>query len=228
MLLPGPSSRAGPTLSSVLARHGRLAEPQAAALMLQVVDALVQLHARGFAHRDVKPTNILLLLRQPRRGACCGGGVYAKLGDLGLSCPTSGAAARGLGASAGAITDEPVSAPAALRPGSGRRRSVCGSIKFMAPEVLQQAQGRGREGPGPGSAHAAGGDWEDGYAPELADIWWVMVGGWWVNSWARPCRADNGGWGQGDRGGGRGGGGWGGGGVACADHPCPQLDCTRR
>lgn len=51
---------AGPTLDQWLARRGPLHWSQALQLMLQLTEALVSAHERGFVHRDVKPGNVLL------------------------------------------------------------------------------------------------------------------------------------------------------------------------
>ena len=50
----------GPTLAELIRRDGKLSAAQAADIMRQVVDALVQAHAAGIIHRDLKPTNILI------------------------------------------------------------------------------------------------------------------------------------------------------------------------
>lgn len=50
----------GLTLDQVVKRQGRLTPDEAAPLVLQAADALVAAHAAGIAHRDVKPSNILV------------------------------------------------------------------------------------------------------------------------------------------------------------------------
>lgn len=40
------------------ARGGRLTEPQAAEIMMPILDGLQEVHAKGFLHRDIKPQNI--------------------------------------------------------------------------------------------------------------------------------------------------------------------------
>lgn len=45
---------------------------------MDVASALVQMHSRGVVHVDLKPENVFLVNRP-------GGGLMAKLGDLGLA-----------------------------------------------------------------------------------------------------------------------------------------------
>ncbi|KQT89384.1 hypothetical protein ASG49_16570 [Marmoricola sp. Leaf446] len=64
----------GPTLDALVRERGRLSPDEAAPLLWQVADALVAAHAAGIAHRDVKPSNVLLEH-----------GRVAKLADFGIA-----------------------------------------------------------------------------------------------------------------------------------------------
>ena len=50
----------GESLGTLLERHGTLTEAQLKRVVLPVADGLRQVHAAGFLHRDVKPSNIFL------------------------------------------------------------------------------------------------------------------------------------------------------------------------
>ncbi|GAA5118384.1 hypothetical protein GCM10023339_30860 [Alloalcanivorax gelatiniphagus] len=63
----------GQTLSERVQESGALEATEAAALLAQTADALVEAHRRGIVHRDVKPSNIMIA-----------GGV-AKLNDFGIA-----------------------------------------------------------------------------------------------------------------------------------------------
>jgi eukaryotic-like serine/threonine-protein kinase len=63
----------GINLKEHIARRGSLTATEAFAIASQICDALDDLHARGFIHRDIKPQNILL-----------GSASAAKLTDLGI------------------------------------------------------------------------------------------------------------------------------------------------
>jgi serine/threonine-protein kinase len=101
---------AGTSLEAAIDARGRLPWTEAAAIAVQVGEALAYLGARGVLHRDVKPANILL--------AADGS---AKLGDLGFAKAVSPATDEGeLG-----LTAEGMS---------------MGSPAYMAPEQVLDAK----------------------------------------------------------------------------------------
>jgi len=67
----------GVTLEALVERDGPQPARRVVDLLLQVAAALAEVHAQGFVHRDVKPSNIVLG-RRPDGGEC------AKLLDFGL------------------------------------------------------------------------------------------------------------------------------------------------
>ncbi|WP_160159302.1 serine/threonine-protein kinase [Streptomyces sp. SLBN-118] len=56
---------AAPSLGEWVQRHGPLAEPSVLALAAELCGALRAVHEAGLAHRDVKPSNVLLGRRSP-------------------------------------------------------------------------------------------------------------------------------------------------------------------
>ncbi|AKF07247.1 serine/threonine-protein kinase [Sandaracinus amylolyticus] len=72
----------GETLATRLARVGRLGHEEALAIAVPLLDALSAVHAHGLVHRDVKPSNVMLVkeLRGDR----------VVLLDFGLACLLDG------------------------------------------------------------------------------------------------------------------------------------------
>ncbi len=102
----------GPTLEEALLKERRLPVGRAAAIAIQIADALDAAHAVGIVHRDLKPANIVLE-RRP-------GGEFVRIVDFGI--------VKFLGAEAGESAD-------LTMPGV-----FLGTPEYMAPE--QGAGGR--------------------------------------------------------------------------------------
>ncbi|XNZ00147.1 serine/threonine protein kinase [Micrococcus luteus] len=69
---------AGGSLEGALTDWGGLGEPLTAALLLQLLDGLAELHSSGWIHRDVKPANVLLAATGTSEP-------HLRLGDMGLA-----------------------------------------------------------------------------------------------------------------------------------------------
>src|SRR6516164_8057482 len=68
----------GETLEKLIKRSARLEVKLALEIATQVADGLAAIHERNLVHRDIKPTNVMVRLREE-------GGVTAKIIDLGLA-----------------------------------------------------------------------------------------------------------------------------------------------
>ena len=68
----------GETLESLIKRSGRLEAKLALEIATQVAAGLAAVHKQKLVHRDIKPSNIMVSLEE-------GGGVTAKIIDLGLA-----------------------------------------------------------------------------------------------------------------------------------------------
>jgi Protein kinase domain len=75
---------AGGDVRSLLAREGPLSVDRACAILVSVASALDAAHAAGLVHRDVKPGNMLMDVREGRPD-------HVYLADFGLTKATSGA-----------------------------------------------------------------------------------------------------------------------------------------
>lgn len=102
----------GHDLAAVLALHGPLALPRAAALLLGVCDAVAEAHHRGVVHRDLKPANLFLAERDD-------GSSIIKVLDFGIAKLLDEADPE-----AGAVT------------ASG---AMIGSPRYVAPEQIRSA-----------------------------------------------------------------------------------------
>src|SRR4030095_12414593 len=68
----------GETLAPVLAREQQLSIERAADVLIQVGEALMEAHAIGYVHRDLRPRNIYLAVRRGKAN-------FVKLLDFGLA-----------------------------------------------------------------------------------------------------------------------------------------------
>jgi eukaryotic-like serine/threonine-protein kinase len=68
----------GETLDGVLAREKQLSVERAADILIQVGEALMEAHAIGYVHRDLRPRNIYLAVRRGKAN-------FVKLLDFGLA-----------------------------------------------------------------------------------------------------------------------------------------------
>jgi serine/threonine-protein kinase len=68
----------GETLDSVLAREKTLSVEKAADILIQVGEALMEAHAIGYVHRDLRPRNVYLAVRRGKAN-------FVKLLDFGLA-----------------------------------------------------------------------------------------------------------------------------------------------
>lgn len=100
----------GKTLARVLAEEGALEPAEARHLMIEILDALSCAHAQGVVHRDLKPTNIMVVATGARRNAM--------ILDFGI----------------GALTEEkPIDGWSSLTP----TNEALGSPGYAAPEQLR-------------------------------------------------------------------------------------------
>src|SRR5215469_18564956 len=76
----------GETLGKLIQRSGRVGTKLALEIALQVAAGLGAVHEQHLVHRDIKPTNIMVRQKE-------GGGVTAKIIDLGLAKPAADAPA---------------------------------------------------------------------------------------------------------------------------------------
>jgi len=90
----------GETLGNLIQRSGRLEVKLALEIATQVTAGLAAVHKRNLIHRDIKPSNILVSLEE-------GGGVTAKIIDLGLAKAVNEAGAQTAISTAGVFAGTP-------------------------------------------------------------------------------------------------------------------------
>ncbi|HTB73016.1 MAG TPA: protein kinase [Polyangiaceae bacterium] len=103
----------GHDLAHTLTHDGPLAADLAAALMVQVCEAVAEAHAAGIVHRDLKPENLFLT-------RTVGGSPKMKVLDFGVS-------------KSARLTDDP-------RAKLTRTRTMLGSPLYMAPEQMRSSR----------------------------------------------------------------------------------------
>src|SRR5512133_143364 len=119
----------GRNLGVVLRDEGALAVPRALALLEQVCRALAAAHAGGVVHRDVKPENVLVGIRDD-------GTEWAKVVDFGISHVPSGPGRERL-TRAGAIIGTPeYMAPEQATGGAVDHRADVYAVGVLAYEML--------------------------------------------------------------------------------------------
>src|SRR5246127_2050818 len=90
----------GETLEKLIKRSGRLDVNLALEIATQVAAGLAAVHEQNLVHRDIKPTNIMVSLKE-------GGAVTVKIIDLGLAKPAADAPAETAISSPGAFAGTP-------------------------------------------------------------------------------------------------------------------------
>lgn len=105
----------GEPLDARLARDRRLDAAEASTIVMQLLDALAEAHAKGLVHRDVKPAN-LFLVQKP------GEAVWVKVLDFGISKVID---AVDVGGTTSVTLTEP--------------RTLLGSPQYMSPEQLRDS-----------------------------------------------------------------------------------------
>src|SRR5580692_7227421 len=90
----------GQTLEELIKRSGRLEVKLALEIAMQVAAGLAAVHEQHLVHRDIKPTNIMVRLKE-------GGGVTAKVIDLGLAKTVEASASEAGISSPGAFAGTP-------------------------------------------------------------------------------------------------------------------------
>ena len=90
----------GPTLAQLIAAEGPIEPTRAARLLRQLASALIEAHARGLVHRDLKPGNIMVEQRED--------GENLKVLDFGLVAFAEGEDSRGKLTATGLTVGTPV------------------------------------------------------------------------------------------------------------------------
>jgi serine/threonine-protein kinase len=119
----------GETLAHVIVREGRLAVPRVCDILVQLGEALMEAHAMGYVHRDLRPGNLFLITRKGRAD-------FVKLLDFGLAkllTPEGDAAQTSLGMTFG---DPRYMSPEQARGHTLDRRSDIYALGIIGYEML--------------------------------------------------------------------------------------------
>ena len=123
----------GETLDAVLAREKQLSVERAADVLIQVGEALMEAHAIGYVHRDLRPRNLYLAVRRGKAN-------FVKLLDFGLAkiveADSQGAASTSLGMTFG---DPRYMSPEQARGDRIDRRADIYQLGCVAYEMLTGA-----------------------------------------------------------------------------------------
>ncbi len=118
----------GEPLSSLIQREGALPLPRVCAILTQTGEALMEAHALGYVHRDLRPRNIYLSRRRGRAD-------FVKLLDFGLS-KLADTSESGIPQSGLSFGDAHYLAPEQLRGETIDRRTDLYALGVMAYEML--------------------------------------------------------------------------------------------
>jgi serine/threonine-protein kinase len=141
----------GEDLDSLLRRGGPVDPARAVDLIGQVAHALDAAHAIGLVHRDVKPSNVLLVARPDGRDltTSTAGEDFAYLADFGIARGGEDGTGPGLTATGTAVGSTEYMAPERFGPGAPDARSDVYSLACVLYELLT-----GRRPFAPGDPHA--------------------------------------------------------------------------
>jgi tRNA A-37 threonylcarbamoyl transferase component Bud32/tetratricopeptide (TPR) repeat protein len=120
----------GETLADLIARERRLPVARAVDILTQLGEAMMEAHATGYVHRDLRPRNVFLTRRRGRAD-------YVKLLDFGLAKLVESGAATAAATSLGMTFGDPhYMAPEQARGESVDRRADIYSMGCIAYEML--------------------------------------------------------------------------------------------
>ena len=122
----------GETLKHLIKRSARLDVSLALEIAMQVAAGLAAIHEQHLVHRDIKPTNIMVRLKEERS-------VTAKIIDLGLAKTLDGSASEAGISSPGAFAGTPEFASPEQFAGVGVDREHSDSVALRIRDALDHA-----------------------------------------------------------------------------------------